>query len=118
MLYSFGVHRRVSPWRFVIVDPIARQSGSLEWHITPELWTTGTLEGSLRSGVRAYFPLHHRGEYLSFSLGTSAFLFRNEVHSSYDFGIYAFSGVIGLETSVSPSSDLLRGMVTLKLRYF
>lgn len=117
-LYSFGVHRRVSPWRFFVVDPIARQSGSLEWHVSPELWTSGTLDGAFRSGVRAYFPIHHRGEYLSCSLGTSAFLFRDEVHASYDLGIYAFSGVIGLETALSPSSDALRGIVTLKLRYF
>src|SRR5262249_17835578 len=30
VLWSFGVHRRQSRWRFFVVDPFARQSGSLE----------------------------------------------------------------------------------------
>lgn len=117
VLYSFGVNRRVSPWRFFIVDPIARQSGSIEWSVSPELWTNSP-EGALRTSVRAYFPLHHHGEYVSCSIGTSAFVFRGEAHTSYDAGVYIFSGGIGLETSISPSSDVLRGIVALKLRLF
>jgi len=116
-LYSFGVNRRVPPWRFFVVDPIARQSGSIEWNVSPELWTNSA-EGALRTGIRTYLPLHQRGEFLSCSLGTSAFIFRGDAHVSYDAGIHLLSGGVGVETSISPSSDVLRGIVTLKLRLF
>src|SRR5689334_2785164 len=72
LLYSFGVNRRVSPWRTLIVEPFVRQSGSIELFAGPEWIPFGrTFTDSLlwRVGARSYFPLVEYGDYLSMSIG-------------------------------------------------
>lgn len=118
LLYSFGLHRSVSRWRVLVVDPLARVSGSVELHATPE-YVGGNVDRLLmRWGVRAYFPVLHRGEYLAVSLGTSTFFMGNRRHVSYDAGVYVLNGILGLEVSASPAYGPLAGVALLKVRYF
>ena len=71
VVWSWGVNRHVARWRFLVVDPLARHSGSIELPLNLE-YVLGHVDRLLvRPGVRAYFPLVQRGEYLSASIGTS-----------------------------------------------
>jgi hypothetical protein len=117
VLWSFGVHRRVSPWRVLVVDPIARQSGSLELNLTPE-YIAGHVDRFLvRPGLRMYLPLAHRGEYMSCSFGTSVYAY-DGLRVAYDAGIYALGGFVGLLVTYAPSHDPLGAITTLQIRYF
>jgi hypothetical protein len=121
LVYSFGLNRRLSPWRFFVVDPFARYSGSLELHYSPEYLA---LESRFRdryvhrAGVRAYFPLVERGEYLSFSLGSSYFHTHVGEGAAYEIGAYVLFGYLGVQFAYAPGFDPARFITTLRIRVF
>ena len=86
LLYSFGINRKLSPWRYFVAEPLVRQNGSIELFFTPE-WLNVTdkfkTDWLFRGGIRAYFPLYRRGEYLSGSLATSYYNFNSKQCISY-----------------------------------
>jgi hypothetical protein len=115
VLWSFGVHRATSPWRVLVVDPIARLSGSIELHGTYD-WFFGAIDDTLlRPGIRATFPLLHRGEYLAASIGTSIYD-RVKTRVAYDAGIWILSGFVGASVTVAPDDARVRAIGTLNLR--
>jgi hypothetical protein len=121
LLYSWGIHRGLSPWRFFVVEPFVRQSGSVEVFVTPEyLWYGSTFADGwlLRTGVRSYFPLIEHGEYLSVSVGASGFTLAGRSGAAYEAGAYVLFGVVGLQVTLSPSSGPVAAITTLRLRYF
>ena len=117
LLWSFGVHRRQSGWRTFIVDPIARQSGSIELSTSFE-YIGGYVDRLLvRPGLRVYLPLVQRGEYLSASLGTSVYDY-DGLRVGYDVGLYFLSGFFGVQLTVAPTHDPLATIATFRVRYF
>lgn len=117
-LWSWGVNRRVSGWRFFVVDPIARVSGSiaLEQHIE---YITGFVDRTLlRPAVKATFPLLSRGEYLAFSIGTSVYSYDDRARLAHDVGIYVFSGTLGLVATIAPAHEALTSIATFRIRNF
>lgn len=121
LLYSFGVNRRVSPWRTLIVEPLVRQGGSIELFLGPEYIPYGrtALDSLLwRVGVRSYFPVLEYGDYLSVSIGTSYFAFADRSGAAYEAGIYALFGMIGAQFTWSPTGGPATSIATLRLRYF
>lgn len=121
LLYSFGIHRKLSPWRTFVVEPLVRHAGSLELFASPEYLTVSPdfeKNWLLRGGLRAYFPLAHRGEYLSCSLGGSAFYARSRIGVAYEAGLYTLGGVVGAQVTFAPTPGLRSTTVTLSLRYF
>jgi len=121
VLYSFGLNRRVSPWRFFVAEPLARQNGSLELFISPEYLNITADPGDrwlLRGGLRGYFPVYRYGEYVSGSLATSVYTFHGKTGVSYEGGVYFFFGIIGFQATYSPSLDPGKWIFTLRLRYF
>lgn len=118
LLWSWGTNRRVSRWRTFVVDPLARNSGSLELDVSFEyLW--GHVDRALvRPGVKATFPLVQRGEYLSFSLGTSTYTYDQTPRVAYDAGLYFLFGILGAEVSIAPVHRPLQTLATLRIRYF
>ena len=121
VLYSFGLNRRVSPWRFFVAEPLARQNGSLEFFISPEYLNITADPGDrwlLRGGLRGYFPIYRYGEYVSGSLATSVYTFQGKPGVSYEAGVYFFFGIIGLQTTYSPEPGPGKWTFTLRLRYF
>lgn len=117
VLWSFGVHRSQSRWRYLVVDPIARQSGSLELSTSIE-YIGGHVDRLLvRPGLRVYLPVAHRGEYLSVSLGTSAYRY-DGLRVAYDVGAYILAGMLGFQVTVAPTHDPLAAIATIRLRYF
>lgn len=118
VLWSWGVNRRVSGWRFFVVDPLARVSGSiaLEQHFE---YIAGHVDRILvRPGVKATFPLWQRGEYLSFSIGTSVYAYDDRPRLAHDVGVYVFSGTIGLVGTIAPVHEALTTIATLRIRNF
>lgn len=119
-LYSFGIHRRLSPIRTLVVEPIVRHSGSIELFLSPE-WVAyrgGTTLFDV--GVRATVPLFHRGEYLSASFGAAHSSFEGASGVRYEAGIHVLFGTVGVVVSVSPTPALspVATALTLRLRYF
>jgi hypothetical protein len=123
LLFSWGIHRGLSPWRFFVAEPYVRQSGSIEAFVTPEWVDTGRSfsDGWIpRAGVRAYFPLLQHGEYLSASVGASGLVFAGQGAAAYEAGVYVLYGIVGLQLTVSPtpSAAPIATIVTLRVRYF
>lgn len=125
VLYSFGINRKLSPWRAFIVEPLTRHAGSIELFGSPEYVAgSGAAPGGwmLRGGARAYFPLLERGETLSCSLGGSAVHARvharDHVAASYEAGLYTLFGGLGVQVTVTPTAALRSTTITLSLRYF
>lgn len=121
LLYSFGINKKLSPLRYFIAEPLVRQSGSVELFFTPEYLN---LEDKLkdkwlfRGGARVYIPLWQRGEYLSASLAASYYNFNGINGTSYEGGIYLFAGILGFQTTYSPSFTNSEWIFTIRLRYF
>jgi hypothetical protein len=118
VVWSWGVNRRVSRWRLFVVDPLARHSGSLELSTSFEYIFGHVDRAIVRPGVRAYFPLAQRGEYLSASLGTSTYSYDSKMHVAYDVGAYVLFGIFGVQLTVAPNHDPLMAIGTFRIRYF
>jgi hypothetical protein len=120
LLYSFGVHRRVSPWRMLVAEPLVRYSGSLELFGAPEYLALpgATSRWGVRGGLRAYFPVLHRGEYLSLSLGTSVLRFDEETSMAAEAGVYVLFGILGLQVDASPTLAGGSVLARVSVRYF
>lgn len=117
-LWSWGIHRRLSGWRFFVVDPLARMSGSIALEQTFE-YIGGHVDRVLaRPGVKATFPLYHRGEYLAFSLGTSAYTYESDAYIAHDLGLYTLYGTLGIVGTYAPDHRIMQTLITLRIRYF
>jgi hypothetical protein len=117
LLWSFGVHPRQSRWRALIVDPIARQSGSLELSAAIE-YIGGHVDKVIpRSTLRVYLPVAQKGEYVSMSLGTTAYDL-DGLRLGYEVGAYLLAGVVGAQVTVAPAHAPLAALTTLRLRFF
>jgi hypothetical protein len=119
LLYSFGIAER--PVRTFFVSPIARHSGSVELHVSPEWACCAPGEGSSwlgRAGLRVYLPLIEHGERLSWSLGSSYYRAAGGSGLAADVGLYTFNGVLGLNVTVSPWLTRREVITALSIRYF
>lgn len=122
LLYSFGINRKLSPWRSLVVEPVVRHAGSLELYVSPEV-LTGAFPAPgdrwiLRGGLRAYFPLLYRGDYLSGSAGSSVFRARDRAGAGFDAGLHTLGGFFGLRVGYSPTPGLRMTTVSLEVRIF
>jgi hypothetical protein len=122
LLYSWGIHRGLSPWRFFVVEPLVRQSGSVELFLSPEYVARGASLGDgaiLRTGVRSYFPLVERGDYLSFSVGASSYFLAGHAGAAVEGGLYTLFGILGVQLTYSPTPGLpIAWITTIRIRYF
>ena len=121
VLYSFGIHRSQSPWRALVVEPIVRQSGSVELYFSPEYIALGddlSERFGTRAGLRSYLPVVERGDYLSLSFGTSALRFQGETSVAYEIGAHMLFGFLGTLASYSPTPEGGRFISTLHVRFF
>ena len=119
--YSFGIDRRLSPFRAFVVEPLFRTSGSLEVFFSPEYLALDAPESrrfGFRTGVRAFFPVVERGEYVSISLGAAYARFGAVEAATYQVGAYILFGFVGLEQSFAPALAEARSITTFNLRFF
>jgi hypothetical protein len=132
LLYSFGINKRLSPWRTFVVEPLMRNSGSIELYFSPEFFTHGYEQGDphgidaasgsshflLRPGIRATIPLIAHGDYLSASIGTSIYRFEERTGEAAEIGVYSFFGGLGFQFTYSPNVGPVEWIATLRIRYF
>ncbi len=121
LLYSFGIDRRLSPFRAFVVEPLVRSSGSLELFVAPEYLAIDesvSRRFGFRAGLRATFPVIEKGDYLSVSLGTSYARFAERESASYQVGAYLLFGFLGFEQSILPAMGDARFISTLNVRWF
>ena len=121
LLYSFGSNKKLSPWRYFISDPLARQSGSAELFFTPEFLDIEDKfkdKWLFRGGLRFYIPIWQKGEYSSISIASSYYNFNGTNGISYEAGVYLFAGILGFQTTYSPNFTNSEWIFTIRLRYF
>ena len=121
LLYSFGINRKLSPWRSLIAEPVVRHAGSLELFVSPEyLSKSGNFAEHwlFRGGLRSYFPLMSKGEYLSASIGASLLHFDHHLGAALSAGIYVLYGFVGAEITYCPTPALRSTTLALSLRMF
>jgi hypothetical protein len=120
-LWSLRMRRGLSPFRFFVVEPNVRSWGSFEVFLAPEVSAApGPFERKLlgRAGARVYAPLAHAGEYLSMSIGGSAFVTSERAGGAIEVGLYTFAGMAGAQVTHAPDPRARSTTVTLALRYF
>lgn len=118
LLYSFGINKRISPWRTLVAEPMTRYNGSVELYVSPEYASGMPAKWNLRSGVRAYLPLYQYGEYLAASFGTSYYRYKDHDGLSYEAGLYIFFGMLGIQVEHSPGFSESPWTFTINIRYF
>lgn len=119
LLWSWGVHRKLSGWRTLVVEPNVRHSGSLELYATPGFYMGADSALLLRVGARAYFPVLHSGEYLSVSFGSAYQHAFGQGDMAFEVGMYVLYGVLGLQLSMSPEAQHPAARtLSLNVRYF
>lgn len=123
LLYSFGIAER--PLRTFLVSPIARHSGSIELHVSPEWACCAPNQQSswlVRAGLRLYLPLLEHGEKLSWSVGGAYYRGSGSGGErdggSADLGIFTFNGAFGLNVTVSPWLTRREVITAFTLRLF
>lgn len=117
--YSWAINRRLSPWRVLVVEPHARQGGSVELFLSPEVYFGEGVTPVLRPGVRAYVPVVARGEYLSLSVGSSYQRLDGRDGAALELGAYILFGILGVQLSHTPGVDMpMSTIATVRLRYF
>ena len=121
VLYSWGINRKLSPWRILVAEPLTRQSGSIELFFSPEYVMYGSrfTDGLVwRTGVRSYFPIIERGDYLSVSAGASHFTLGDRNGAAIEAGAYVLYGTVGAQLTWSPSIAPMRWIATFRVRVF
>ena len=116
--YSFGIDRRLSAWRAFIVEPIVRHSGSVELFLAPEYLARSGARFGFRAGVRSYFGVLHRGDYVSVSFASAYLRFGDREAVAYEGGVYVLFGMLGLQTTYAPALSDASLIGTLRLRFF
>ena len=119
LLYSFGMYRKLSPWRTFVVEPLTRVSGSVGLFVSPEyLNVPGARdEWLVRGGVQATFPMLEKGEKLAFTLGAGVVL-GAESSAEIEAGFSVAWGTFGLFFCYAPRVTLAPATVTLRIRWF
>lgn len=121
VLYSFGMYRKLSRWRFFVVEPLTRTSGSLEAFVTPELVNLGPRPEDwfvLRPGLRLTLPLVERGDYLSVSFAAGAWIHTGDVGTYWEASAQTLFGILGLAFTMSPGLKGAEYTFGLRVRYF
>lgn len=120
LLYSFGRSRRLSPWRSFLVEPVFRHSGSLEVYFSPAYVSGARLRDNwvLRAGLRGYFPLLHKGDYLSGSFGSALIISDGKVGTGLDAGLHTLGGFFGLRVGHGISPGLRITNIAMEIRIF
>ncbi len=120
-LWSFGIDPRLSPLRTFVAEPAVRYSGSVELVVEPQYWAVFPAAGDrfgARVALRSYFPVLHRGEYLSLSLSSGGLWFPRQGAASIELGAHILFGVLGLTAGVDAGPGFRALRYGLKVRVF
>lgn len=98
VLYSFGINRYVSPWYSFIVEPTARFTGSIEFNIAGQIFTSKLGRSYFASSgqIMGFIPLSERGEHLTMNLGMGAYRIEGRTRIFKIAGISTLFGMLHL----------------------
>ena len=117
-LWSWGIHRKQNPFRTLVVDPLARVSGSIELSTSIEYLGGEVNRPLLRPALRTYVPVLQRGENLAISLGTSIYRYDGSLRVAGEVGAYVLNGFLGVNVVFAPTHAPLTSIITFNIRYF
>ena len=131
--YTFGLNDKLSRFRYFMIDPLSRNSGSIELFFQPEWNDFKSInhKWALNSGLRLYLPISSYGENFSMSLAASNYQISNTNNLKLELGTYTLFGVFGVQfgyipnpAKISISSDYINQIelpkynITFSLKYF
>ena len=118
VMYSFGINRLASPWKFFVTTPVARYTGSIEAVISGQVFTTkpGTSHFGYSGQLLGHIPLIERGEYLSATVGAARYHTNGQYHTFIVGGLGTFFGILHGTVKYAPTTRLW--MTSLDLRFF
>lgn len=117
-LWSWGTHRKQNPFRLLVVDPLARVSGSIELSTSIEYLGGEVNRPLVRPALRTYLPILQRGENLAISLGTSIYRYDAALRVAGEVGAYVLNGFLGVNVVFAPTHAPLTSIITFNIRYF
>ena len=128
--YTFGLNDKLSRFRYFMVDPLARNSGSIELFLQPE-WNNFKYinhKWAINTGARLYLPLSSYGEHFSTSFAVTNYVIANTNNLKLEVGAYTLFGVFGVQFGYLPNPAILsqnggdielpKYNVTFSLKYF
>lgn len=121
LLWSGGIDPRLTPWRSFVVEPIVRQSGSLELFVAGDYFG---FESELRHrlggelGVRGTLPVLERGDGLAVSFATSFFSTHEELGIAYEVGLHVLFGFLGVTVGPYFGTEHTTVRTMMKVRVF
>ena len=118
LLYSWGVHPRISPWRFGITEPLTRVSGSIEFPLQIGYAPTPiSTQWHWSVGARAYFPVAEYGEGWSLSLGAFRSQKANQSGWTTEAGAWFLFGFFGFTAAYTPNLPSEEWAFHFRIRY-
>jgi len=118
VLYSFGLNRLASPWKFFVATPVARYTGSIEAVISAQVFTTkpGASHFGYSAQILGHIPVVERGEYLSVSIGSARYHTNGQYNDFLVGGLSTLFGMLHGTVKYAPSTEVW--MTSLELRIF
>ncbi len=118
VLYSFGLNRLASPWKFFVTTPVARYTGSIEAVVSAQVFTTkpGTSHFGYSGQLLGHVPLIERGEYLSATIGAARYHTNGQYNTFIVGGMGTMFGMLHGTVKYAPSTEVW--MTSIELRMF
>lgn len=105
--YSFRANKFVSPFQFIMINPVRRFTGSAELFVQPEVSLSdfkysGFDNFAISTGGRFVIPIQELGENISASIGTKYTFRKNSItgetgYPGVEAGVYFLGGMIGFQ---------------------
>lgn len=118
VLYSFGINRLASPWKFFVTTPVARYTGSIEAVVSGQVFTTkpGASHFGYSGQLLGHIPLIERGEYLSATIGAARYHAGGRYNTFIVAGFGTLFGMLHGTVKYAPSTEVW--MTSVELRMF
>jgi hypothetical protein len=123
VLWAWGLRRDVPRSRVLVAEPPARVGGSVELHLSPDYFSLADPQTpaapsrwGMHTGVRTWWPLHMRGDYLAAAVGAHVLWWNGQVQPGVDAGLSILFGVLGIHGAWQPATGSWQ--LGLKVRYF
>ena len=117
VLYSFGLNRLASPWKFFFATPVARYTGSIEAVVSAQVFTSrpGTSHFGYSGQLLGHIPLIERGEYLGATIGAARYYANDQYNTYIVGGLSTFFGILHGTVKYAPGNGIWMTSIDLRL---
>ena len=118
VLYSWGMTKLDPPVHFFFVSPPERFSGSLEFNMTAQYYTSaiGTSHWGFSGQLLTHWPLVEKGEYLGLNLGVARYTIAGLPSNYLITGVSTLFGFIHYNIKYNPADAIW--MHSIEFRFF